>query len=385
MLLEAMKITPRVRSVAEGDASAPQAAGGRRGLWVAAAVFVTVLLLVATFAFVLPNLPGAIGKVMSFLAELNSRLSGSLGNSNAIQDFPVYSPLIQNGAANVSFPPQYGTLANYALNLINQDRSNSSLALVTLSPNHAGQQHVDSMLKYGYFSHYDTQGFKPYMRYTLLGGVGAVFENVAYISYSGPHYTTFAAVENDIKLLENSMMYNDSACCNNGHRLNILNPLHNRVSVGIAYNSTTLFFGEDFENYYVNMNVSVSSSGTVTMTGNLLNPSIDTTEAYVAYDGPPTAETPSQLNSGPREYGPGTVIGGVLPKSSCVAYPVGCPTFTGGITVYASSWQFGSSGVNVSFSLSNFITKSGSGVYTVYLVTGSDTNSAITSYSVFIG
>lgn len=341
------------------------------------ALILIALLLVATFIYVVPNLSAPFLKAGSVLASLagSSASGASFGGG---QNFTVYSPLIQNGSADISYPSDYGALSAYAVSLVNQDRS--GLQSVTLSPNRAGQQHADSMLKYDYLSHYDTQGYKPYMRYTLLGGVGADFENVAYISYRSPLFTTTAAVESAIKALEYTMMYNDSLCCNNGHRDNILNPLHNRVSIGIAYNSTVLFFDEDFENYYVNMSVSTSEAYEVTMHGTVLDPRAVSTQAFVTFDSTPVAETPAQLNAGPRDYGPGTAVGGILPPCSFA-----CPSFSVGITVYASSWDFTSTGMSISFSLSGFIRQHGSGVYTIYIVTGSDTNSAITSFSIFVG
>lgn len=365
---------------AESGITSPEPQRPKR--WVVVSLMVVALILVAAFLYVLPYLPGMLQKAGS---ELSSQLGGSSTNTaqttgtDTSQGPNVYSPLILGGSANLTYPANYDTLAAYAVEIINQDRANFSLGPVTLSPNHVGQQHADSMLTYDYFSHNDTQGYKPYMRYSLMGGTGAVFENVAFISYTGTHYTSVAAVEDSLKLLESQMMYNDSACCNNGHRINILNPLHNRVSIGIAYNSTTLFFDEDFENYYVNMTVNVSSTDTVTLQGTPLSSKVTSAEALIAYDAPPVNKTPYQLNNGPHEYGIGTVTGGVLPRSSAPAQ------FTQGITVYASTWEFTSSRVDISFSLSGFINKYGSGVYTIYLMTGSDTNSAITSVSIFIG
>jgi uncharacterized protein YkwD len=361
----------------EVDSSSGGTEAGRPSRGATVALILVAFLLVATFIYVVPNLPAVFLKAGSALVSLagSSQTNAFLGEG---QNFTVYSPLIQNGSADISYPLDYGTLSAYALSLVNQDRS--GLQSVTLSPNRAGQQHADSMLKYDYLSHYDTQGYKPYMRYTLLGGVGADFENVAYISYRSPFLTTTATVEGAIKDLEYIMMYNDSLCCNNGHRDNILNPLHNRVSIGVAYNSTALFFDEDFENYYVNMSVNTSGSYQVTMHGAVLDPKAVSTKAFVTFDSTPVAETPAQLNAGPREYGPGDAVGGILPPCAFA-----CPSFSAGITVYASSWNFTSTGMSISFSLSDFIRQHGSGVYTIYIVTGSDTNSAITSFSIFVG
>jgi hypothetical protein len=70
-------------------------------------------------------------------------------------------------------------LVNYALSLINSDRQSNGLQNVTLSSIDSGQRHADEMLANQFFSHWDINGYKPYMRYTLAGGKGAVAENCA--------------------------------------------------------------------------------------------------------------------------------------------------------------------------------------------------------------
>ena len=334
---------------------------------------VVALLLVAAFIYLTPNIPA----LLKHLTGVNSQTATTATTETYPQNFTVYSPAIENGSASVSYPPNYGALADYSLQLINQDRANHSLSPVSLGSGRVAQQHADSMLKYDYFSHFDTQGYKPYMRYTLLGGLGAVFENVAYAN--GGRSLDLGGVERDIKLLEHLMMYNDSICCNNGHRINILNPLHNIVGVGVAYNSSTVYFVEDFESDYINMSFSASPNYVVSMRGAVTSPGVNSTEAFVTFDPTPAPESRQQLNSGPHEYDPGTNVGGVLPP--CTS---SCPVFTQGVTVHASSWQFTSTQVDIDFSLAKLIGQSGPGVYTIYLVAGSDFNSAITSISVFV-
>ena len=91
------------------------------------------------------------------------------------------------------------------------------------------------------------------------------------------------------------------------------------------------------------------------------------------------AENCEVLNSGPREYSPGTLLGGVLPPCTVV-----CPVFKSGITVHATSWAFTATAFDVSFALSAFIKSSGPGVYTIYSITGNDTSMSLTSISVFV-
>jgi uncharacterized protein YkwD len=296
------------------------------------------------------------------------------------------NPDIVNGSAAIAYPPDYCTLVSYALGQVNSDRAANGTGPVVLDYNQAAQQHADSMLYHGYFSHYDTQGYKPYMRYTLLGGRGSDSENVAYFYYSIPHFTSTGSVESAIQELEHSMVYNDSACCNNGHKYNILDPLHNRVSIGIAYNSTYVYFDEEFENVYINLNFSVTSASAsnplfVTMRGTPIQSVAAPSSIYIAFDNTTSALTVPQLNNGPHEYGPGTLVGGVLPPEG----PVGtCGQFSSGTTVCARTWTFNSHTVDIEFSLNDFVSTYGPGVYTVYLITGSSTESAITTISIFV-
>ncbi len=374
-----MKVNLNARRSLPSDGEAGRTASKRSSLW-AAAFVLSALVLVAAFVLVVPYVPEALKEGSNIFSQLASSVTGaSSTSSTGTLNYTIYAPLIQKGVANISYPSDYSALAAYALGLINQDRAAFSLSPVTLSTSSAGQQHADSMLRYKYFSHFDTQGFKPYMRYSLLGGRGAVEENVAFVYNYPPHFTTTGSVEDAVKTLEYSMMNNDSQCCHNGHRDNILTGLHNKVSIGVAYNDTAVYFVEDFENYYITLNISVSSVYYVTMTGVPLKSAPSANSAYVTYDNTPSTETSAQLNSGPHEYGPGNLTGGVLPPCSLF-----CRTFGQGTTVYADTWKFTSTQVAISFSLHDFIQRYGAGVYTIYLITGSDTTSTITSISVFV-
>lgn len=365
----------------EGPASADSGIPKRGGARVILALVLAVIILVAAFAILFTGLSG---RFLTAPTGTTSQLGQSDTAETATSGLLAYQPalpIFAGGSANVTYPQGYAALAAFAVSTINSDREAFGLSPVTLGNNSVSQQHADSMFYFGYFSHYDTQGYKPYMRYTLLGGRGAVEENIAYISWSTPHYFNVSAVETGLAALEHSMMYNDSLCCQNGHRENILNALHNRVSIGVAYNSTRLYYVQDFESYYIDLNFSVSSDYQVTMSGLSLNSTLALRQVAVFYDSTPVAETASQLDSGPGEYDAGTLLGLVFPPCSFV-----CPVSDGGITVYATAWENSTSLVSITFSLDQFIQQSatGPGVYTLYLLTGDDTNSAITSISVFV-
>ena len=92
----------------------------------------------------------------------------STSDSNA-GDWLTDSPIIVGQSAKIDFPPDHLALENFTLGVINHDRVGAGLSPVVVSSVLSGQQHADSMAYYGYFSHWDNQGYKPYMRYTLLG------------------------------------------------------------------------------------------------------------------------------------------------------------------------------------------------------------------------
>jgi uncharacterized protein YkwD len=361
------------------------------------------IVLLAAFVVAAPYLSSALKRGSSFFSGVTTGASTettTAGDANltsttittashcssaaTVQNLP--SPDISNGSADVTYPADYCALASYALGLVNADRAANGTAPVALDYNQAAQQHADSMLYHGYFSHFDTQGYKPYMRYTLLRGSGADAENVAYFYYSGDHYTSTGAVEEPIATLEHSMVYNDSSCCGNGHRDNILNPLHNKVSIGVAYNSSYVYFDEEFESQYINFSLAeTGASGSnlyhVSMTGVPDKRMPTPNSIYIAFDYTPTAKTVDQLSSGPHEYTPGTIVGGVLPKTGFFG---GCGQFVSGVTVCADEWSVSTTSVSIGFSMNDFVKAYGRGVYTIYLITGSSTDSAITSISVFV-
>lgn len=392
-----MKIGPP-RSLSPDEQTLAPPLPSRRGRR-AAILIIAALVLMAAFVVVAPYLSSALKQGYSILSgegsvgqgtttvSVGTGVATTTGNcSSAVTVQSLVAPDIVNGSATIAYPPDYCTLAEYALAQINADRTANGTGPVALSYNQAAQQHADSMLYYSYFSHYDTQGYAPYMRYTLLGGRGGDYENVAYSSYAVGLAGQTTALEGAIKNLEHLMVYDDYTCCDNGHRDNILNPLHNYVSIGVAYNSTYVYFDEEFETDYINLNFSVTGPSApnpyyVTMEGTPIPGTPVPNSIYIAFDSTPTAETRAQLDNGPHEYGPGTLLGGVLPPSG----PFGtCDQFTVGTTVCADTWTFNSSSMGIAFSLEKFIMNDGPGVYTVYLITGSSTDSALTTISIFV-
>ena len=126
------------------------------------------------------------------------------------------------------------TLVLYMLDLINEDRAENGLDPVVLGTNTAAQQHAEEMLNAGYLAHWNLDGLKPYMRYTLAGGFNYEGENV-----SGPPYYTDPDTllhQNVLDLLKNAQ---EGLMNSPGHRRNILDKWHKKVNIGIAFNDAS--------------------------------------------------------------------------------------------------------------------------------------------------
>ncbi len=305
--------------------------------------------------------------------------------------------MLSNKSGNIIFPnstsiksnqtTSYGPLVNYTLSLINKDRASYGLSNVTVSPTTSAQQHGDSMLQYNYFSHWDIYGMKPYMRYTLVGGTGSVEENIAYTKSGvkaciGTICNSYGNINitSSLQQMEYNMVYNDSGCCKNGHRDNILDPNHNQVSIGISYNSTTIYLVEDFVNNYIswfNNTPNTSNNSEVSLKG-ATSPGYQLSSIEVTYDQQTQIMSPQQLNQ-TSEYGYGQSIAGIV--SSALDY---YPDLT---TIVADNYYTKGNDFLVSFNMTKLIKQYGQGEYTVMVwLNGTASNGSFvgSTYTVFV-
>lgn len=266
-------------------------------------------------------------------------------------------------------PVPTSVIQEYMLHLINADRAKAGLRPVALGSNTAAQQHADDMLKNFYIGHIDSGGMKPYMRYTLAGGFGAVGENAGYSGTQDPsdrrRYATLDPKEM-LQRLQHDMVYDDAAS-NWGHRDNILEAQHQFVNIGIAYDRTRLALSQQFEERYVNFSQPPKlANGILTLAGSL-DPSVGRLQSIdIYYDPPPSPYTPGQLLAQPASYSVGTsnrpaihIIAPAPPGSFYVDLP---PT-----TVVATSWAETGNAFQVTASAASKVTQPG--VYTLLLWT----------------
>jgi uncharacterized protein YkwD len=275
-------------------------------------------------------------------------------------------------------------LVNHALDLINKDRADFGLSPVKLSSNQAAQAHAEDVFSTKRISHWMTNGEKPYMTYTRYGGEGSVQQNVAIAGFDTNQYEECRSnilldcekIEpiSTIGELEYEMMYKDAECCNDGHRDNILDPRHTRVSIGIVYDRYYLAFVENFENDY-DLNVDVND-GKVRISGQLLEGEVEQVNIY--YDDMPTPAIYEE-NKHLLSYSAGDLVATVVKPLPPGYYYEKPQSYT---LIEANRWGQDYS-VNVVFDLAPAVKEDG--VYTLFAVVkdGDETFDA-TSYSVFV-
>ena len=145
-----------------------------------------------------------------------------------------------------------------------------------------------------YIGHWDSQGKKPYHRYALDGGDAHVSENA-----SGVESTDFFKQDIDemISLMkENHMlMYNERPPFD-GHRLNILDPYHNQLGLGIAYDGSSFCYYEEFINDYLTKSSTKLQNGEVSMLFTIPD-QFNLVGISISYDKPFKPMTRKELNA----------------------------------------------------------------------------------------
>jgi len=274
-------------------------------------------------------------------------------------------------------------LVQFALEQINKDRAKNNLKPVILSRNTAAQTHAEDVLSQRAISHWMTNGEKPYMTYSRLGGTGSVNQNVGFAGFVSPEECASPNVIckkiDPIKSIEESeygMIYDD-AHADWGHRDNILRSYHTHVSLGIAYDDYTFAFVENFEDNYLTSNSPIHVNGDHVIIDSALK-SGKIQNIGIFYDPLPTHELYLQ-HHGDTSYGMGETVAVIAPPLSPNSYynqPSGYKL------IVANNWKDNGSFVLIDFDLSSVFTKPG--VYTVGVWLDDNGDSfPVTSYSIF--
>jgi len=211
----------------------------------------------------------------------------------------------------------------YMVTLINRDRQSHGLAPVILDQvaSQAGQVHTDDMVLTNHGGHYDTDGKKPWQRYTQSGGTGYVSENAFWWpgrSYEGD--TEFDAdkaqellnkpnkqfalhpvqtfKKSDIDEAE-SAYYNEKPP-NDGHRKNILDPIHNGVGIAFSLASNGLEYRfantQEFTDNYGQFDKLPEDMSRPFYVGGLLAPGWKVQCVSISWEPPPQPMTPESID-----------------------------------------------------------------------------------------
>lgn len=124
----------------------------------------------------------------------------------------------------------------FVLSIVNRDRAEHGLEPVELDEpaERAGQRHVEDMARNGFTAHWGSDGSVPEQRYTEAGGVHFVQENAACF-FDGVVREIDPDPRFDPAALEKiQAAFMAELPPNDGHRQNILKPVHRKLGIGLA-------------------------------------------------------------------------------------------------------------------------------------------------------
>jgi uncharacterized protein YkwD len=207
-------------------------------------------------------------------------------------------------------------LQRLMLDLINADRQANGLSAVAWDEGaaQAATAHAEDMAAQGYFSHWNTKGWGPDVRYGLAGGTDVIKENVAsqWRRYDDGRPAPIDDWSEVVREAQTGLMNSP------GHRANILDPFHTHVGIGIAYNAQTgeTRIAQEFINRYVALDgAPVSAGNSIELSWALLNGASEPL-INVAYEPMPKPLSPDDLNNRmPRTYqSPAEIIDVMRPE-----------------------------------------------------------------------
>ena len=187
----------------------------------------------------------------------------------------------------------------YMLELINAERMQAGVPTIELGDNIAAQLHAESALKNCFSSHWGIDGLKPYMRYSLAGGYQSNGENGHGSDYCITGRDGYTAIENIEREINDAM---EGWMGSPGHRRNILDEQHKKVSIGLAWDRYNFLAYQHFEGDYVGYDElpSISADGTLSLSGTTKNGvffrSPRDLGIQISYDQPPHELTRGQIS-----------------------------------------------------------------------------------------
>lgn len=205
----------------------------------------------------------------------------------------------------------------YALELVNRDRAKYGIKPVSSDSAvmEAGQKHADEMAIYGYLSHWNLAGKKTIQRYSESGGTDYASENVGLTTIHSSKTLASRAVfqpnlhhhfsSTDLDELENDFMTEKPP--NDGHRQQILDPVHNKLGIGLSFaeleGQGRISIAQEFVNHYgefVKIPSTLQKKISFNVAG-LLPEHISLDEVKIEREPSPHPQTAAQLDRGPRK------------------------------------------------------------------------------------
>ena len=178
---------------------------------------------------------------------------------------PTATPYSTDGT---ELPALYGLM----LDSVNSVRGEHGLAPLALGSNAAAQNHAEASLAGGFNSHWNLDGLKPSMRYTLAGGYQHNQENIFRNACRG----SCGLIMLEERIAEAMASWMSSA----GHRKAILRPTHRKLNIGLAWSGGGLFDGDwtfnavqQFEGDYIEFSSlpNIDDEGYLSLAGTLRN------------------------------------------------------------------------------------------------------------------
>ena len=217
------------------------------------------------------------------------------------KDFDEDNPL---QAAEIN----HDELVLYSLELINEDREHYNTPLVEIGTSSTAQEHAEELLNLCKTSYWSSNGMKPYMRYSIDGGEGAINENIAVVGTPGiQKYWTQENMEQIIAWNQHRMVERDELNAFR-HSKNILDANHNYLNIGIAWNSFCVAIVHQFEDKYIQWNQKpiLTTNKEFILSGRInFNATIEQIDVF--FDPTPLPISDQDLMMSPPTYGFGHV------------------------------------------------------------------------------
>ena len=182
---------------------------------------------------------------------------------------PVIALMVVCGLSCSQPAPTVDEAKGYMLRLVNEARVESGLDPVVMGTNPAAQVHADASMAGCYSSHWSPDGLNPHTRYSLAGGHGYDYENVAGRNYRLGHDDGHLPIKSIYTEIDDTVA---GWLLSPGHRRTILDPDVAKLSIGLAWDSYNGVMVQHFETDYLEYTrVPVVRDNTLSLAGRVKN------------------------------------------------------------------------------------------------------------------